>query len=244
MTISGMMVLHYGLDYVFYAVASVIDAVDEFVVCYTPHPSHGHRSDMEPVESERELKAAVMSAGGDKVRWYRVEQFWSEGPHRDHALSLCRGDVVLVVDADEVWSQEALDGALRLAQDDPTRWKWRVNFTTLWRSFSWKCNDDLWPDRLYRRNATGREIGYIPQDLKIFHFGYAVTTKLMRYKMSCHGHKAQWRPGWFDTKWNVWPPVPDCHPTDVGKWTPVPFDRQELPPVMSNHPFRFLEPIP
>jgi len=41
MKTEGMMVLHYGLDYLPYAIKSVYDHVDRFHVVYSPHPGRG-----------------------------------------------------------------------------------------------------------------------------------------------------------------------------------------------------------
>lgn len=242
MRVESYTIAHYGKSYIGYALRSVYDQVDALHVCYTPHPSHGHVTDATPPDSRDEMFEAATSVG-PKVRWHETDLFWQEGPHRDYALSLCRGDLALVVDCDEVWHPLTLEAALRMAWDGGPKWKWRVNFLTPWRSFNWICRDDMWPDRIHDLRR-GSDIGYVPTHLgPIWHFGYAVRDEVLRYKMACHGHKDEWRDGWFEEKWSPWPPVKDVHPTCEGFWNPEPMNREALPEVMSTHPWWDVEPI-
>jgi hypothetical protein len=244
MRVESYTVAHYGKDYLPWALSSVYDQVDKLHVVYTPHPSHGHATDARCPDSREEMFEAATSVG-PKVRWHETDLFWQEGQHRDYALSLCRGDLALVVDCDEVWDAGVLEQALRMACDGDAH-KWRVNFTTPWRSFGWVVRDPLQPDRIYdkRRGADAGHIGYVPPDLgPIWHFGYAVCDEVMAYKMLCHGHKGEWRDGWFEEKWSPWPPVDDVHPTCEGFWNPEPMDRETLPDVMRSHPWWDVEPI-
>jgi len=241
MRIEGMMVLHYGLDYLPYAIKSVYDHVDRFHVVYSPHPSHGSRTNTPPPETRSELHAAAMSAG-PKVVWHDVDAFWEEGQHRDYARSLCKGDLVLVVDADEVWDGAVLEDLLRFAYDG-AQWETRVTCKTPWRSFSWLCEDPMQPARVYKPGGTG--YAAYPMDRGWFwHFGYAVRTEIMAYKWLIHGHRVELMPNWFEEKWEPWPPVDDVHPTcRDNTWDPVPFDKERLPALMRGHPFWDMEPI-
>lgn len=244
MKVASMTVLHYGLSYLPSALASVRDFVDYSLVSYTPHPSHGSRAPVQCPETEAELRDAAHTAS-DKVRWTRVDQFWQEGKHRDHALAQCAdADVVLVLDADEVWDPAVLDAALKQVVDGSAS-IWRLRFTTPWRSFGWVVRDDMLPERFRdQRQGRGAQYGCIDQGHgPVWHFGYAVTDKIMRYKWMCHGHKTELREGWFEQKWEPWPPVKDVHPTCVGFWNPEPMDKRVLPEIMRAHPFYDLDRI-
>ncbi|HUW14661.1 MAG TPA: hypothetical protein VM537_33380, partial [Anaerolineae bacterium] len=206
--------MHYGLDYLPWAIRSVYDHVDVFHCVYSPHPSHGSKTNLPPPETREQLMAAALDVG-PKVQWHDVDRFWTEGPHRDYALSLCRGDLALVVDADEVWDGAVLEAALKHAYDKADARTWLINFTTRWRSMAYCCTDNMWPVRIHDlRQPLGAGPGYIPKEYgEIHHFGYAVRERIMRYKIATHGHHSEWREDWYNTKWSVWPPVPDCHPT-------------------------------
>jgi len=242
MRIESYTVLHYGLDYLPYAIKSVIDQVDRFHVVYTPHPSHGSRTDVPPPETRAQLHAAAMAVG-PKVVWHDVDAFWQEGPHRDYALSLCQGDLALVVDADEVWDGAMLERVLRFAYDGAHR-DTLVACKTLWRSFNWLCEDPMQPVRVIKKAGTGTA-AFAPDGGWFWHFGYAVRDEICRYKWRCHGHLAEFRQGWFEEKWEPWPPVDDVHPTCADHmWDPKLFDKERLPEVLRGHPFWDLEMIP
>ena len=243
MRVEGYCALHYGRSYVSYAIKSVYDHVDRFHVVYTPTPSHGQRTGAVCPETKEQLLAQVLAYDPqDKIRWHEVDNFKWEGQHRDYALSLCQGDLALVVDYDEVWEGDVLDQALRMAWDGVER-NWLINFTTLWRSFDWCCRDNMWPVRIIdKRRKDGT--AYVDKELgDIHHFGYCVTDKILEYKMSCHGHKGEWRPNWWTEKWEPWPPVKDVHPTCLDTWFPTPYQRDRLPKLLRQHPFYGIEKV-
>lgn len=248
MKVHSYTIVHYGADYLSYALRSVYDAVDRLHVVYTPHPSHGHATDQLPPDNRGSLIGAAFRHDPEgKVQWYDSQGVTTEGPQRNRAVEICQragANMILVVDCDEVWPAKTLRAALDHAWQADSARDWLINFTHLWRSFNWQCNDDLWPVRIIDlRHGDG--VGYTPKDFgKIYHFGYAVRDKVMRYKWQIHGHKNELRPGWFEDKWDAWPPVGDCHPTNEKDWwTPEPFDKAELPALMLAHPFYNLDRI-
>lgn len=240
--------LHYGLDYLPYALRSVYDFVDKLHIVYTPRPSHGHyTNEMLPETRDQLYDAAFEHDPLNKIIWHDTQNILEEGAHRDIAVGLCKqhgAKLVLVLDADEVWPEDTLAGMLSYVWDQDSARNWLINFTSLWRSFDWVVRDDLWPVRfLDLRHSNGT--AYVNKEIGlVYHFGYAVRDEIMRYKMSCHGHKGEWRPDWYDTKWLAWPPPPDCHPTNEdGFWNPEAFYREQLPDVMWEHPFWGVERI-
>ena len=248
-TTFAYVVLHYGVDYLPYSLKSIFNLVDRIYIMYTPHPSHGHRTDVQPIESREELLSAAYSVyeshHSSKIHWLETD-FWNEGQQRDYAVQTLMNDgadLILVLDYDEIWHEHVLDKALRHVWDMNGARNWLINFSHLWRSFNYVCHDQNWPVRIIDTRHSGGT-GYVPKELgDIYHLGYAVTDKVMRYKWECHGHKDELRPNWFEEKWQAWPPVDDCHPTNgkndegIGWWNPVAFDRRELPYVMHSHPY-------
>lgn len=239
MNVSCYMILHYGADYLPYAIQSVYNSVDEINIIYTPHPSHGHRVDVKPIETEELLfERAFKYDPEDKIHWFKTEKFWQEGDHRDYALSLCNYDTVLVLDYDEVWHRDVLEKALNHVYTENKARDWLINFTHIWKTFDFCCKDQGWPVRIIdKRHRDGIE--YVTKDFgPIFHFGYAIENEVMRYKWSCHGHKNELRPNWFEEKYENWTEdIDDVHPTNSkGWWNPERFYKEELPLVMRNHP--------
>lgn len=242
-------ILHYGLDYLPYAIQSIYNHVDTINIFYTDKPSHGHNTNLKPPESRDELQQAAFSYNPDrKIKWFDYQGTLQEGPQRDAAVKICKdqgADIVLVIDSDEVWDGLTLDLAIERVWEFNKARNWLINFMHLWRSFNWCCKDDLWPVRLLDlRHSGGTE--YMPREYgEIYHLGYAITNKIMQYKLSIHGHKNELRPNWYNEKWLDWTPdITDVHPTNErGFWNPEPFNVSRLPEFMTQHPFWGLEKI-
>lgn len=243
MRVESYTVAHYGADWLGWALRSVEPFVDRMHVAYTPHPSHGHVTDAACPDSREAVMEAAFSVGSPKLRWHDVALFWQEGPQRDHALSLCDGaDLALVVDCDEVWDGAELERFLRFAWDGPQRDS-LVACRTPWRSFRWLCEDPMQPVRAVKKAGSG--VAGFPLDAgRFWHFGYCVRSEVMRYKWRIHGHRGEAVEGWFERKWEPWPPVDDVHPTGCGPWNPRPMDRGRLPAMLREHPFWDMEPVP
>jgi hypothetical protein len=182
---------------------------------------------------------------------------FQEGQQRDLAVQICKdagADIVLVVDCDEVWSRAALENTLIFVranhQHKPVR-DFLVNMVHLWRSFNWCCRDQNWPVRLIDLSVDEKSHVYVHSDMgKVYHFGYAIRNDIMTYKWQIHGHKGELRPGWLENEWQASPPVENCHPTNgrdsktgKGFWNPEPFDKEQLPELMREHPFWDMERI-
>ncbi|KKM19987.1 hypothetical protein LCGC14_1650070 [marine sediment metagenome] len=235
MKVSAFICLHHGQDYLEYAIRSVVDIVDEVLVVYSPKPSHGQEGSRPCPESRERLYGIAKLAAGGKLRW-KEGDFASEGAHRDFGVSQTKGDIVLVLDADEVWDKTALKEALEEVQHGEAN-HYLVNPVHLWRSFKWICKDAMWPVRFIKKAGNALvEHRYLKQ--QYYHFGYARKPQDVHYKMSIHGHKNELRLGWFTKKFLVWSPgVGDVHPTCRDVWTPEAFDKSELPELMKEHPY-------
>lgn len=245
MKVHSLTILHYGADYLATSLRAVNPVVERSFIIYTPHPSHGHATDTPPIETRGELMASIPADEWNKITWVDVDQFWHEGRHRDYALSVASegADLVLTLDYDEIWPAKTLVNVLNHVWRENKARQWLINFSHLWRSFDYIIRDDAWPVRIFDlRHSDG--LAYVSRELgPIYHLGYAVTDEVMRYKWECHGHKDELRLDWFETKWQVWPPVEDCHPTNgrkadgMGWWNPEPFDKNELPDILKSHSF-------
>lgn len=241
MRTNSLTILHYGSSYLDYSLRSVSPLVEHSFIIYSPHPSHGHSSNLSPIETREELMASITD--WSKIIWIDTKNFWQEGQHRGYALAVASqdADLVLTVDYDEIWYQDVLQAVLEYVWQQNKARHWLVNMLHFWRSFGYVCQDDNWPVRIFDlRHSSG--VAYLPKELgDILHFGYAISTDVLKYKMSCHGHRDELRPNWFEEKWQAWPPVDDCHPTNgrkengEGWWNPQPFDKWQLPSILHSH---------
>lgn len=244
--------LHYGSDYLYHAIRSVIDHVDEHHVLYSPVGSHGARADMPCPDSRGDLYDLALLAAGDKLRWHDGE--WpDEGKQRESIhLVAPDADVILVVDADEIWSWGAVDCALMVGAAQPPIRSWRVPIIHYWRSF-YRCvlRDPAYPTRIilpkqpvaeqYIQYAADGELRWVG----INHMGYAQRPDVTFYKQFTHGHRGEWRwkDDWFHTIFMT-NRQHDCHPVGSEYWNPEtvnPWDY--MPDFMRQHPYANLDVI-
>lgn len=246
MKIAAFTALHYGADYLGAAIRSVAPFVDEWCVAYSPVGSHGTRTPVQCPESERQLHAiaqAALAPTSTPLVWW--SGIWPhEGVQRDSVYQHTDADLIIVVDADEVWQDGAVQDAIQHGQQ-MTGSVGRVPFVHFWRSFSWVCRDQAWPVRLLRPGLPNQD--YYAGIAPVLHFGYARKPQAIEYKIRVHGHRAEWRPEWFVSKFMAWTPqqgpFDDLHPTCRDYWSAESFAKEQLPDVLREHPYYHLEVI-
>lgn len=243
--------LRYGRDYLDAAIRSVINAVDEYWVLYATQPSHGHYDPTPCPETEQELREIAQVRAGRKLRWVRgVWQF--EGQQRDTIHQLVPdADVVIVLDADEVWHpalvQQVLDYARAITYTAPFR-NLRLPMIHYWRSmYRAVIHDPAYPVRVIfpRIGAKYGDQTWNKARGVINHFGYAQRPEIVAYKWKIHGHKAELRRDcdWFNDVFMA-NRQGDCHPVGSEFWNPVAVNPLELlPEWMAEHPYFGLEVI-
>ncbi len=238
--------LMYGKSYLGWAIRSVIHAVDEYHVLYTPVGSHGSRTDLPCPDSRDELYAIAEQAAGDKLHWHESTDWWLEHQQRNSIYRYAPdADVILILDSDEIWGEGLAEMAIAAAVLGVRNV--RIPVMEFWRSFHYAEQRNLvFPERVTFPKVGGGE-GYMPLDdnrPRICHLGYASPSDLVYFKQFTHGHRGDWREGWFERKFAA-NDVNDCHPTNKDYWFPTPVDYREfMPSFMSEHPYANLETIP
>jgi hypothetical protein len=174
------------------------------------------------------------------LRWHDGE--WPhEGAQRDSISEYAPdADMIIVLDADEVWPADLVQGAIALAEMNPHIKTWRVPIIHYWRSF-YRCvlHDPAYPVRVIRPSGNGEST--IPVNLFINHFGYAQSPEIVEYKILTHGHKGEWRKDvdWFKDRYLANTQT-DCHPVGSVYWNPERVDPADyLPRFMTEHPYYF-----
>lgn len=244
MNIVAFSPLHYGADYLGYAIRSVIDDVDAFYVLYTPHSSYGWKTHVPIPERENRdnLHAIALAAAGDKLHWH--DGRWSSfGDHNDAIMDIAPdADIVVTVDSDEIWQTGMLKFAIDETIDKPEM-EWRLPMVHYWRSFRWAVlHDPAYPIRIrYPRRKPGTS-GYVrrhSEGMVINHMGYATKEDVCWYKIQVHGHRGEFRTdcNWYHDKFlaNV---KDDVHIVGSEYWFPREVDPLVyLPEWMQAHPF-------
>lgn len=234
--------LHYGKDYLKYMIESVNDVSDKIVILYSSNATH-NPSALHCPDSKEELKEIAMAY--PKVKWVNVVAS-SEGQHLSYAFRYADNyDVMIRSDYDEIWEPAMLEDAVRQTTQIKSRYIGIDGFYHFWRSFSWCNTDGFRPLRLHNLRTTN-----IIKDIciksDIYHFGYAITESMMRYKWSCHGHHNEIRQGWMK-KWTDWRPgarIESMHPVTDAYWHDLqPFDKAKFPEFMKSHPYYNLDVI-
>ena len=222
--------LHYGKEYLKYSILSYMDVVDKIVFLYTEKPSYGHNSHLRCPESEEELKDIVFSTT-NKAEWVRINAN-NEGEHR-HKIDRFRLDYDLGVatDYDEVWNTQELERALVEAKARNYARYGIDGFVNFWKDFNNACYDGFRPHRIFNYKGQGEA------EIKatIYHFGYAISEEMMRYKWAIHGHHGELKKGWID-KVYLGTGKEDLHPVSNNLWNAQPFDKNTLPEFMKTHP--------
>lgn len=233
--------LHYGVPYLSDSIRSVRDAVDEIVIVYTHQPSHGFSTSLVCPDSREELIDVAYSAAGDKLRWFESGRFSNESAHRSVVFETTPdAHIVLVVDSDEIWRPDELERLLKTAADGKNR-NYLAFEMPFWRSFTRAIPDKLCQP--VRAINTHYSDGTQSSDTYFAHFGYCQPTKYIEYKMTCQGHRNDWRPEWFEEKWLPNAQL-DLHPTNVNFWNARAVNPLDyLPDWMKMHKYANCEVI-
>ncbi len=241
--ICAYMPIHYGKDYLEYAIKSIINHVDRLVIFYTNKPSYGYGTNDQCPDAEAELFDIIHNCKVEN-KLAIIRGAWNnEGEHRQAAeewAKLNDYDILMACDYDEIWDEGELKKAIDYVKNTNYR-NYLVHMRHFWRSFSKVCNDPCLPVRFIK--FKGDETGIIP-DVTVNHFGYAIPDALMKYKWQIHGHKAELRSDWLENMWDKFPEVlKDLHPTNLNFWNAEDYDKSKLPDLLKIHPFYNLEVI-
>lgn len=248
MKIVSLSILHYGREYLKYALQSVHDAVDLQYVLYTPQGSHGHRTDATCPDTREQLIECAIAGAGSKLRWHEGV-YTNESEHRAmiHQLEP-DADVIIVCDADECYSERLLNDLMAYistAEDTPQRL--RLPFWHYWRSFKRGfMYDPALPERvIFPKVTNGMKETFHGSGGVVHHMGYSQRSEIVQYKQLTHGHKAEWRKDvdWFTDVFMANRQY-DCHPVGSDAWNAEDMDASALPRVLSDHPYREMDVIP
>lgn len=230
--IVGYTMLHYGKDYLAYALRSLAPYVDKHVIIYSDQPTFGSHTLLPCPDTRDELKAIALEVLRDKL-------VWVEGMPQNYESVMTifpKADLILETDADEIWSAALIAYVLRAYRKETLGGQYRLPMIHHWRSFNYACRDTSWPIRMAAKGLLTYHEFKI--DIPIHHFGYARALSDMRYKIETSAHRGEWRAGWWDNVFMRFPErLTDLHPVVEGMWNAEPYDRTCLPDFMREHPW-------
>ena len=193
---------HYGKEFLPYSIQSIRDHVDHITMFYSSVPTYGFQGNISNPDSAEDIKKICdeFSVEFIDITGMRISR---ENKHRmlffSHAAK--HGyEIILSLDYDEVWdnAEEAIDYAkLGNAFQYGIRGSRWYHF---WKNFNEVNRDGFSPIRLFNLNNYPRSEELIEKGT-IYHFGYAISEELMKYKLSCHGHKSEFPVNWLKDKW-------------------------------------------
>ena len=240
MKVSAYYPLHYGKEYLEASIKSIRDHVDEILILYTDRPSYGKLTPLKNPDTRDELRS-IVEDNAYKFKWVDIDHVNNEGSHRNLCKHYLFSDVIMSVDADEVW--EDADQAIKAAYDSKAanvgvggdRW---YHF---WRSFNEVNRDGFYPIRFLNKRYS-KDLEVIHKGT-VYHFGYAQSEALTKYKISCHGHAIS--RSWIGDKWlNYKKGDTVLHPDSKDVWISTePFDKTTLPEILKTHPYYNLDRI-
>lgn len=250
--IIGYSRVHYGKDYLSWAIRSALPYVDKFVVLYTHVPTFGHFTTLPNPDNRDELYEIARQAAGDKLDWR--EGLPMTGKIIFELYPACT--LLLELDADEVIAPEF---AAQIVQDHHdgklTAPLYRLPMLHLWRSFNYGCihvdpqsgqEEPLgWPIRLSTTaNPTSAPVPYPDACERLYHFGYCRKQIDMDYKWGTSIHQTEIRKEWWSEIWAKFPErLRDLHPVGVNVWNAEPIDRYSLPAILQDHPYFNMEKV-
>lgn len=243
--VAAIICLHFGLPYIEYAMRSVLDVVDQYIIMYSPVANHGvYKPGLACPETRDELADVAFSVAPECTRWFGHDGWHGEGEQFKAGWAYTDADVIVKLDADELWPPGLLADAIAYGIEQQAR-EIRVPLVHYWRSFHKAfTHDPAAPGRIYLREFTSGETTYTPPETmgRIHHFGYAMPLDLMRYKWQTHGHSPEFRRdvNWFDDIYAANRQY-GCHPIGSDAWMQT--EDVTPPSFLLDHPFARLSVI-
>lgn len=232
----GYIPLMYGAEYLDACIKSMEPVVEKIMVIYSDQGSQGHRTNIPCPETEQQLKSIALSAS-PKVEWHK-DYFPNEGAHRNWIYQHTSGyDMVLTLDADEVVEPRDVEEALWTAYKGDKRFYGIDGFINFWRSFNHVCLDGFRPYRIVNLRQGQHSTGEVK--MRVYHFGCCQGIDIVRFKWNVSGHKSELKHNWIDGTYLAWNPennFGDLHCVSNNLWNTVPFDKNDLPEILKQHP--------
>lgn len=235
----GFMTIHYGLEYLKESLTSIKDHVQGMVISYVHKPSHGFKTILDCPDKAEDIRKVCEEVLGNKLIWDEADFYGAENIHRSVAKKYSQGfDLILTIDADEVFEPSEINNALNYAYTHNERYYGINGYLNFWRCFDYVCLDGFRPIRIENLN-NHNSLQNLNCPLTIYHFSTAQSRAVMEYKYSCFGHANEIKPDYLEKVFYKWTPennFGDLHPVSINLWNAVKFDKNKLPDFLKKHP--------
>lgn len=175
----------------------------------------------------------------------------SETDQRNDGLSILREagyEYCLIIDTDEIYSQQHLRQMIRHIRENPSVVVWQATFFAYWKSLQYRIDppESYLPTVFVKpegasfshyRLTTGEPRGVIPPDIGVcHHLSYARSDDEIYRKITTFSHVDEMQPDWFDRVWKGWDNNHDMlniHPTHPYAYLrAIKVEREELPEAL------------
>lgn len=239
MKVLGFSTIHYGKEYLRESLTSIKDHVEAMVISYVHKPSHGFSTYLNCPDKAEEIRAICEDVLGNKLIWDEAEFYGAENLHREVRYKYSnKFDLILTIDADEVFEPTEINNALNYAYTHHERFYGIKGYLNFWRCFDYICLDGFRPIRIENLNNHNM-LQNFECPLTIYHFSTAQKREIMEYKYSCFGHANEIKPNYLENVFYRWTPennFGDLHPVSINLWNAVKFDKNKMPDFLKKHP--------
>jgi hypothetical protein len=234
----GFMTIHYGLEYLKESLTSIKDHVEGMVISYVHKPSHGFKTILNCPDKAEDIRKVCEEVLGNKLIWDEAEFYGAENIHRSVAKKYSQGfDLILTIDADEVFEPTEINNALNYAYTHNERYYGINGYLNFWRCFDYVCLDGFRPIRIENLN-NHNSLQNLNCQLTIYHFSTAQSKAVMEYKYSCFGHANEIKADYLEKVFYKWTPennFGDLHPVSINLWNAVQYDKNKMPDFLKKH---------
>lgn len=241
MKLYAVVPIHYGSDYLQWAIRSVYDVAYEIGVFIMRCPWQDVATLIPRLENDDEIERIARSYDPEnKIYVERLLGFHFQEDQWIHLTTRAQtqgAEWVLRLPPDEVWPRETLDFYLEYA-DFYKSSVIKVPRRHFWRSFQWSCSDNFRADRFIRCNGGGEAREGPEMRENLWHFGYARKPYDILYRTMLKWYQSGWRNGWFEGTFLQFPNrKADLHPFAEGIWNATAYDPKRFPAMMEDHPY-------
>lgn len=239
MKVLGFMTIHYGLEYLKESLLSIKDHVEGMVISYVHKPSHGFKTILDCPDKAEDIRKVCEEVLGNKLIWDEADFYGAENIHRSVVKKYSQGfDLILTIDADEVFEPTEINNALNYAYTHNERYYGINGYLNFWRCFDYVCLDGFRPIRIENLNNYN-SMQNLNCPLTIYHFSTAQSKAVMEYKYSCFGHANEIKTDYLEKVFYKWTPennFGDLHPVSINLWNAINYDKNKLPEFLKKHP--------